>query len=83
MPKFTVDLTVQETRAVVRRYGWTDTVDDGNGGTIQNPVSAREYLRAWLPKFLADEIFEADLKEAADDAKRLVVKKTLPPVTDV
>ncbi len=77
MPKFTVDLTARETRSVVRRYGWTDTVPDGNGGTIPNPVTAREFFRAWLPDFLAGEIFAAEVKEASDTAASSVTRKAL------
>lgn len=77
MPKFTVDLTARETRSVVRRYGWTDTVLDETGATIPNPVTAREYFRAWLPDFLAGEIFAAEIKEASDTAASSVTRKAL------
>jgi hypothetical protein len=82
MPKFTVDLTANQTKAVVSRYGWTETITAAQGATVANPVTAREFMRAWLPNFLADEVFAAELRDAAKTASAGVTKPTIAPAVE-
>lgn len=46
--------------AYARAYGWTATVDDGQGGTIANPVSAEQFARTPILTYLR-EVSEAQL----------------------
>lgn len=81
MPKFTVTLTNKEAELVSARYGWTETVQE-NGADIPNPVTAKEFFSAWLPNFLAGEIYEREMYEAAQVSTKAVNKRALAKATE-
>ncbi len=63
------DVRATEFRDILAPYwGWTPTVDNGNGSQIPNPISKNQFITAYIQK-VQDEHLKELIKNAFRDGK--------------
>jgi hypothetical protein len=77
IPIIVPDNKVVEMRDLVAaKWGWTALVDDGNGGTIANPLSKIQYITQYLTNYLA-QVAKSTLKQTYQEEKKATVDASI------
>jgi len=58
--------------SVVRQHGYTDTVDDGNGNMISNPVTKNQWFKRTVINFLRESWRGHRVKETQANRQAII-----------
>ncbi len=64
--------------AFARRFGYSDTIPDGNGGQVQNPESRAQFVKRVVSEYVKGVVRDSEIDQASRDAGAAAAA-TAPP----